>query len=694
MEAPRFTEPLDQPAIEQDAGGAAALWTPRVQLNMSIAAGVLLFLGVIAARVGSMGSVDAPALTIAGTAMVWLSLAIGMVYGLRAAGEALAHRSVDIDVLMVVGAALAAWINHPEEGALLLFLFTLAGALEDLAMARTKREIEALHRLMPTEAIALREGEWRTCAPESLEPGERIKIRPGDLVAVDAEVAEGQSSVDQSTLTGESLPREVVEGETIFSGTVNLDRTLEAVVLRPASESSLNKILRLVTVARQQREPIQRLIDRVSQPYAIGVLGVSALVLLVWWLGFGDPFERAAYTAITLLIVMSPCAIIIATPTVTLTTIARGARAGVLFKGGQAIERLSRVGAVCFDKTGTLTVGRATLSDLVPVGWSDSRRLLSVAAALEADSTHPIARAVREAAKAQGVAAAAIDSIVHAAGRGVSGVLGSDPVAVGDLSLVEEVVPVCLRARLREVLDATRREGQVAAAIAAGGEHGAAAVMIISDPIRPGAAALVRRLHELGVSPVRMLTGDNRITAERVALDLGLDEWDAELLPEDKVHLVHETKARTTAPRRFVAFIGDGVNDAPALSAADVAIGIGSIGSDAALESSDIVLLSDDLESVPWAMRLARRARSILRFNIALALGIIVAMGLATLIGSRAGVTVPMSLGVVAHEGGTLLVVVNSLRLLWARGVEHTPAAPAPPAHPARSHPEPALSMA
>lgn len=676
------TAPQRAPAAPSPNGdeipAETGIWSPRWQLRLSILAGALLLGGVILENALGLS---------VGTWAIWASLAIGMLYGVRAAAEAIGELSVDIDVLMVVGAALAAYVGHPSEGALLLFLFTLSGALEDLAMARTRREIEALHKLMPTAAIVWDEsaGDWQEIAPEALVPGQRIKIRPGELIPVDAEMTVGRSSVDQSTLTGESLPRTVTPGAALYAGTLNLDNPIEAVVSRPAVESSLHKVLRLVTEARQQREPMQRLIDRLSQPYAISVLCASAVVALVWWLVFGEALADASITAITFLIVMSPCALIIATPTATLTTIARGARAGVLFKGGQAIDRLSQIGAVCFDKTGTLTLGRAVLNQIESIGWSDERRLLSVAAGLETDSTHPIARAVHEAAKAHSVSPASVTDTSHAPGQGIHGSLNGEPVAIGLYSYVEEFIPTCLRARTRETLARIQARGQIGAVIAAGGEHGAAAVFVISDPIRPGAAGLVQRLHDLGVRPVRMLTGDNHAAAEYVAKLLDLDAWDAELLPEDKVRIVREMRAERRDPswrppggngvgpiRRGVAFIGDGVNDAPALAAADVAIGIGSIGSDAALESSDIVLLSDDLEVAPWAIQLARRARSILRFNITLALTVIVVMGIATLVGSRTGWEVPMSIGVVAHEGGTLLVVLNSLRLLWAKGVRRS----------------------
>ena len=650
------------------ATAASGLWHPATQLRAGALAGVLLLLGAILDT--------ATDLTIA-PILVWFSLLIGLVYGVQAALAALAERKVDIDVLMVVGAGLAAGIGHPAEGALLLFLFTLSGALEDLAFARTVREIEALHTLMPVEALVWRDQTWAEVAPESLQVGERIKIRPGERVPTDAGVLEGVSSLDQSTLTGESLPRRVAPGDEIYAGTVNLDSALEATVTRPASESSLQRVLKLVTEAREQREPIQRLIDRMSEPYAWAVLSSSAVVMLVWWLALGRTAAESAYVAITFLIVMSPCALIIATPTATLSAISRGARQGVLFKGGQALERLARINALCFDKTGTLTAGRPSVDRLEPVGWSDPQRLLAVAAALEADSTHPIARAVIDAAARQRVAPAqGVRVTEHAAGQGVKGDMQGEPVAVGTWEFAHACVPVCLRARTREILQSVQQSGAMGAVIGAGGDtgpHGAAAVIALRDAVRPAARRLVRELHQLNIRPIRMLTGDNHTTAQHVARQVGIDECFADLLPEDKVRLVREmrTAADNSAGRtpRRVAFVGDGVNDAPALAAADVSIAIGSIGSDAALESADIVLLSDDLACVSWAVALARRARAILRFNIALAMTVIAGMGLATLAQHWTGVEIPMSVGVIAHEGGTLLVVMNSLRLLWPRGV-------------------------
>jgi Cd2+/Zn2+-exporting ATPase len=601
-------------------------------------------------------------------------------------------------------------LGHPEEGALLLFLFVLAGALEELAMARARREVEALHTLMPTEALVFRNNAWTAAAAESLAPGERVKVRPGERVPADARVEVGESLIDQSAITGESMPRHVRLGDELFAGTINTDDVVEATVLRRVSESSLQKILDLVTRAREQREPVQRTIDRVSQPYAVSVLVISVGVFLVWWLLLSRPWHDSMYTAITLLIVASPCALVIATPTATLAAIARGARGGVLFKGGQSIDQLANVGSVCMDKTGTLTYGRPRLYQVHPVAWSDGSELLAIAAGLEADSTHPIASAIREAAKQRGVTHAHVEQINHTTAQGLEGAHEGRPVRLGRYSFAEPLIPICFRNRVQEVLGKIQDRGHIAVVVARGGPAagdvaladagdtaagGEVAVLIMADTVRPGASTLVRDLHALGISPVRMLTGDNKVTAQRVGDSLGLDIVDADLLPADKLRIVGEMKqdaartnrrasdapaespemgASTHAPRRHthvlaggVAVVGDGVNDAPALAASDVAIAIGTIGTAAALESADVVLLSDDLATVPWAIRLARRARWTIKANLTLALSVIVLMGIATLVGSLTGHPVRLAVGVLAHEGGTLLVVANSLLLLAFR---------------------------
>ncbi len=664
---------MSVPASPQTSG----FFTPKAELRAAILTGVLLGLGAalhIWLKVAYSES------------LIWASLAIGMLYGGRPAIEAIRALRFDIDVLMVVGAGLAAYIGHPEEGALLLFLFVLAGALEELAALRTKREIEALHTLMPREAMVQRAGVWAEVAAETLETGERVKVRPGERVPTDARVVLGESSMDQSAITGESQPRHVKVGDELFAGTINTDDSLEATVLRPVRESSLQRILDLVIRAQSQREPVQRLIDRLSQPYALSVLGVSTIVALVWWLVLKRPLlgnaetTGALYTAITLLIVASPCALIIATPTATLAGIARAARAGVLFKGGQSIDALANIAAAVFDKTGTLTLGRPRLYEVHAVAWTNADEMLAIAAALEADSTHPIATAVREAALERKAPTADVRDINHTVAQGLTGTFEGAPVRLGRYAYVEPLIPVCFRANVREALAKIQHRGHVGVVIARsdpaadttnrcegtpgeGPTSGQAAVLIMADATRPGAETLVAELHALNVRPVRMLTGDNRLTAERVAETLGLDAFDAELLPEDKLRIVSAMKAEQAA-RGGIAAIGDGVNDAPALAAANVSVAIGSIGTAAAMESADIVLVSDNLAGIPWAVGFARRVRRTVRANLIMALSIIVLMSLITVVGSLIGRELPLAVGVLAHEGGTVLVVLNSLRLL------------------------------
>ncbi|MBA4027940.1 MAG: heavy metal translocating P-type ATPase [Planctomyces sp.] len=657
------------PARHQPQGPQSArrwlawLTSARGELWSAIVAGVLLAGAWTLSLLGASG--DPLHAT-----LVWGSLGIGLVHGARAAWGSLAQRRFDIDVLMLAGALAAAFIGSPGEGALLLFLFTLSGALEELAGDRTRRAVEALHRLMPTEALRLDQatGLWGPVKPELLGVGDRVRVPSGERVPADCTLVLGQTEVDQSSLTGESMPRAVsaADADELFAGSINAGDPIECLVRKPAGESSLRRVLDLVTVAQSQREPAQRLIDRLSQPYSVGVAAAAGLAFVGFWLIGARPPGEALSTAIFLLIVASPCALIIATPTATLAGISRGARCGVLFKGGLAAARLAGLRAVAFDKTGTLTIGRPRVVEVHPVAWSDADRLLAVAAALEAHSSHPIAAAVAEAAAARRVTPAQAADVRQVAGRGMTGTIGAAEARLGSLAHAEELVPVCLRARVRQSLERVRARGRIAVVCAHDGQAG---VLILEDAVRPGAECLVERLHAAGVRPVVMLTGDHADTARRVAGQLGLDRFHAELLPEDKLGHVRQLRADLGRGARGVGVIGDGVNDAPALAAADVSIAIGSIGSDAALESADIVLLSDDLSAVPWALGLARRIRRTIALNLGFALGAIVLMAAGAMVAAALGISLPLWAGVVGHEGGTLLVVGHSLLLLAYPGV-------------------------
>lgn len=584
--------------------------------------------------------------------MVWTSLGIGLIYGGWAAIKALRDLQFNIDVLMVLGAALAAWLGHTEEGALLLFLFVLSGALEDLAMKRTTSAVTALNSMIPTETLVQRGGEWITIEPDEAQVGEIVLVRPGERIPTDGVVSRGATELNQASLTGESRPRAVAPDDEVFAGTINESHPIEVRVTRAASDSSLQRVLNLVLSAQERRQPVQQLIDRLSMPYSVSVVLVCTIVLAVLHFGLGRVWSDAAYTAITLLIVASPCALIIATPTATLSSISRAARAGVLFKGGESIERLASFRCVALDKTGTLTMGRPRLEQVHPVAWSDQRTLLALAAGLEQGSTHPFAKAIIEEADRRGVEPITCDRLSFQPGLGVSGMHEGSEVRLGRFAHVRDLMPICLHARVHEVMEVLHERGTLAVALAWRDQAG---VFVLRDEPRPGGEAMVREFHELGVRPIVMLTGDVQGVAERLSTHLGLDAFHAELHPDQKLEYVETMRAE----HGRVAVVGDGVNDAPSLAASDAGIAIGGIGSDAALETADVVLMNEDLRAVTWAVRLARKTRRTIQVNLIFALCAILLLASGALFG-----WINLSLGVLGHEGGTLLVVANGLRLL------------------------------
>ncbi len=667
----------NDPQVTSRTPPTVGLFSDRSTLRAAVLAGALLAtFWVVRFSIGPDSA----------SPLAWTSLAIGMLYGGRAAWESLRGKRFDIDVLMVLAAALAAWTGHPEDGALLLFLFVLSGALEARAMGRARRAVEALGKLIPDQAIAWR-GEpgaesWQTVPAESLRPGDRIQLRTGDRIAADGVLTQGRTSLDQSSLTGESLPREAREGEPVYAGTINVGHPVEMRVTKPASESGIQRILHMVTHAQEQREPVQRFIDRLGQPYAIAVVLASALVLLVWRFALGrDWLEtpgNAVDAATALMIVMSPCALVIATPTATLAAIGRAAREGVLFKGGQATERLARLTALCVDKTGTLTVGRPSLSSVSPAPGADESALLAAAAAMEEGSTHPIAVAIRAGTRERALTSPVAESIRYVPGQGLAARVEGMEAVLGTLELASPLLDDASRRSIESALASARGDGHIAVVIAwqrPNTTH--AGVIALADPIRPSTPVAIQELHALGVRPVVMLTGDHEGTARRIAREAGVDEWHASLLPEDKVtHLRRlASDAKATNRKHAVGVMGDGVNDAPSLAYADVSIAIGSIGSDAAMESADTVLITDNLRAVPWALRLARDTRRTILINITFALSVIGLMAIVAIVASLLKRDLPLPFAVIAHEGGTLLVVLHSLRLTLRAGLAREPAA-------------------
>lgn len=642
-------------------------------MPIALSAGVALLLGYsLQVLVNESNAADwAHAFHAVGHALVWVSLALGAVHGLKAAAESIAAREPNIDVLMVVGAGLAAAIGHPGEGALLLFMFTLAGALEHRAMAKAKDAVARLSKLMPNEAMRRTSSNgdegagWEPVKPEGLRSGDLVLVRPGETVPADGTIEKGQTTLDQSHLTGESLPRAVEPGDEVYAGTMNQNGAIEVRISRPVAESSLQKILELVLEAQEQRQPLQRVIDKFSSPYTLSVFAIAtlALVLLATTrIGGGeDPLSwaDAAYRAITLLIVASPCALVIATPTATLCGLNRAARAGLLVKGGEALERLSSVNTIALDKTGTLTTGRIEVVEtrVITGDQSAAAALLPVVLAMEEQSTHPIAMAIARSARASGARPAPIDRFEMIPGKGIRAMHAGEPAYIGNIEYIAPLLSADDRLNAERILEEVRAEGAITAVFA---HAGTVLVFTLADTLRDGAKQLVAELHDLGISRVVMLTGDHENIAAKLGAEISVDEVHAGLLPEDKVAQIKRLRDQ---PGTRLAVVGDGVNDAPALALADVGLAMGGIGTDAALEAADVVILNDDLAVIPWAVRTTRRVRRVMYFNLVFAMSVILMLAAFTLVG-----WIPMGVGVIGHEGSTLVVVAVSLLILTWKG--------------------------
>jgi Cd2+/Zn2+-exporting ATPase len=564
---------------------------------------------------------------------------------------------IEIHFLMLAVAAGAMAIGAWGEATLLLFLFSASGAMEEFALDRTHREVSALLKASPKQAtVVLPDGGQRQVPIEKVRLSDRVFVRPGEMFPADGDVLKGRTASDESTLTGEAQPVEKGPGEPVFSGTINLWGAVEVIVRRLPSESTLQKIIRLIQTAQKLKAPSERFTNRFGVKYTILVLSMTTAMFFVWWLGFRlPPFENTAehtsafYRAMTLLVVASPCALVLSIPSAVLAAIAWGARHGILFRGGAAIEKLAEVNLVALDKTGTLTTGELTVTGYESFPPGREQEVIELACALEANSQHPIARAITHHGKTHGVRARAVDEFESITGHGLRGRHEGATVLLGRRELLEEG-PFAGWAKQLPPASAELTEVWVLA-------RGLIGRVLLRDEIRTQSRDVLARLRAGGIRTV-MLTGDRTHAAEAVARELGLDEVKAGLTPEDKVAAIQAFRAEGYK----VAMVGDGVNDAPSLAAAYVSVAMGARGSDAALEQSEVILMNDRIDNFLAADRLSRRARRIIRENLAVSLGVVVVMVLA----AGAGI-VPLSVGVFAHEGSTVVVCLNSLRLLLGR---------------------------
>ena len=643
--------------------GDGGFWS-GTELRFALACGALLLIGFLLERFAAVPS--------------WVPLAayvgayaFGGWFTAREAIDNLRMKRFEIDTLMLVAAAGAAALGEWAEGALLLFLFSFGHALEHYAMGRAKRAIEALAELAPRTATVRRGGALVDIPVEELALGDVVVVKPNSRLAADGFVVAGDSSIDQAPVTGESIPvdkravtnpaaaRANPDGidavHRVFAGTINGSGVIDIEVTRKSSDSVLSKVVRMVSEAETEKSPTQRFTDRFERIFVPAVL-VLAVLLLFAWVMVDEPFRDSFYRAMAVLVAASPCALAIATPSAVLSGIARAARGGVLVKGGGPLENLGSLSAIAFDKTGTLTEGKPRITDVVPVRGVDPAELLRVAVAVESLSDHPLARAIATDGRARlgGADVPPATDLENLIGRGVKAQLAGETVYIGKAEMfgTDGIAP--LSDEMAAAIAALRERGRTSMVVCRGRDDlGAIGLM---DTPREAARAALARLKAMGIRRMIMISGDHQKVAEAIAREVGLDEAWGDLMPQDKVEAIKKLRAE-----QKVAMVGDGVNDAPAMASATVGVVMGAAGSDVAMETADVALMADDLSNLPFAVGLSRKTRAIILQNVYVSLGIVAVLVPATIFGLGIGPAVAV------HEGSTLLVVFNALRLLAYR---------------------------
>ena len=614
----------------------------------------------------------------------WLGLALlilpaaYVIGGYESAREGLTtlfeEKQLDVDLLMIVAALGAAGLGLWRQeyylivdGAILILIFAISGALEGYAMQRTERDIRSLMGLTPDVARVIVHLQEQEISIDKLQVGDEVLVKPGELIPTDAIITEGNSTLNEASITGESLPVEKTIGDAVFAGTINGNGALKLRVDQPPESSLIQRVIQLVKQAQTQAPPSQLFIERFERSYALVIvvcgllLGTLPPLLLNW------DWETTIYRALIFLVVASPCALMAAIMPTLLSGIANGARAGILFKSGAQLEMMGKVKAIAFDKTGTLTTGKLQVVQIIPATGQSESRVLQMAAAIEAYSEHPIGQAIAQFAQQKQIQLPTVTNVKAEIGYGISGEVENQLILVGKAAFVENP-KITVGAGLDDsfagksitysqnlIPDAQQleAEGKTVVWVSYAGEI--LGIIAIADTPRLNAAATIKRLKDLGVEQIVMLTGDNKRTAQSVAQQLAIDEVYAELLPEDKVSVIR----RLQRQYQTVAMVGDGINDAPALAQASVGIAMGVAGSDVALETADIVLMADRLEKLEQAIILGRRSQRIVKQNITFALSFIVLLLVANFVGN-----ITMPLGVIGHEGSTVLVTLSGLRML------------------------------
>ena len=565
--------------------------------------------------------------------------------------------SLDMNVLMTAAVVGAVAIGEHAEGAAVAFLFSLSELLESWSVGRARRAIQALMQLAPDTALVIRDGKIRQLPSKEVVVGETILVKSGQKVPLDGTVLTGSSTIDQAPITGESMPVEKNPGDAVYAGTINGEGSLAIQTTKAAGDSTLSRIIRMVEEAQQQKAPAQRFVDVFARYYTPAVMALALLIGLAPPLLFGAEWMDWIYRALVLLVIACPCALVISTPVSIVSGLTAMARRGVLIKGGAYLEALGSLRALAMDKTGTITEGKPRVLDVLPFEGAITEDVLRIAAAIDSHSTHPFAQAVVRRAEELKITFDSAQNYKAKTGRGAEATIAGHAYFVGNHRLAHEL-GVCsekLETKLAEI------EAEAKSVVVVGHRPHAdckgkiLGLLTVGDAIRPNAAEAVRLLYDAGIRKVVMLSGDNTRTAKAIARQAGIDEAQGDLLPEQKIEQVRKLAANFGS----VGMIGDGVNDAPALAAANVGIAMGAAGTDTAIETADIALMRDDLLMISEAIRLGRRTLGVIRFNIAFAVGVKAVFLVLAVLGQTS-----LWLAVLADTGATILVILNALRLL------------------------------
>ena len=576
---------------------------------------------------------------------------IGGIFPAKKGLSSLKHGRLTINTLLVVGAIGAIYLGLWEEASLLVVIFSLGEVLESYAVDKARGSIQALISLAPQEATVLRNGKELRVPIEQVNIDEIVLVRPGEKVSVDGVVVSGTSAIDQSSITGESIPVEKHAGDEVYASTLNGRGALEIKVTKLAEDSTLSKIVELVENAQMKKGNAQNFSERFGAIYTPFMFALAIIMAIVPPVFFGQPFDAWLYRALVVLVVSCSCSLVLSVPIAIVAGVGNAAKNGVLVKGGIHMETAGKVQVVAFDKTGTLTTGKPTVTDVVALGSISDEKLLKIAGTLEVRSEHPLADAILKLISEKRLELETIDEFMSITGRGAKGIIDGEHYYIGNPRLFKEI-GVSVESHIKQI-ESLQNEGKTV--ILVGNSKQILGLIAVSDQPKENARKAISKLKELGIKKIVMLTGDNKVTGDAIGRAIGVDEVRAELLPEDKISAIKSLQQG----HKTVAMVGDGVNDAPALAQADVGVSMGVAGTDVALETADIALMADDLDQLVYMVKISRKTVSVIKQNIAFSLALVAFLVITALFG-----WMPLTTGLIINEASALVIIANGVRLL------------------------------